>query len=167
MSEKTLTINHNRCHREVHTQTQSFSIINNYFSLLLWILPLAMFYYAISKSFLIFLTLRSRGPSSLFLRVLLPLLAWLAQKRTEGAEKREKEKERGPFPSLLNPLSLSPSFPLSLGSLSNDDGDGNKDVKKAIGLLLRTTTLHVQHAFLYISLPSLHGHDVKMPNCKF
>ena len=25
----------------------------------------------------------------------------------------------------------------------------------------------MQHAFLYISLPSLHDYDVKMPNCKF
>ena len=38
---------------------------------------------------------------------------------------------------------------------------------KAIGLLRKTTTLHVHHAFLYISLPSLHDYDVKMPNCKF
>ena len=51
--------------------------------------------------------------------------------------------------------------------LSNDDGDGKEDVKKAIGLLRKTTTLHVHHAFLYISLPSLHDYDVKMPNCKF
>ena len=36
-----------------------------------------------------------------------------------------------------------------------------------MGLLRRTTTLHVHHAFLYISLPSLHDYDVKMPNCKF
>ena len=55
----------------------------------------------------------------------------------------------------------------TLGSFSNDDCDGNEDVKKAIGLLCKTTTLHVHHAFLYISLPSLHDYDVKMPNCKF
>jgi len=54
-----------------------------------------------------------------------------------------------------------------LGSFSNDDGDGNEDVRKAIGLLRKTTTLPVHHAFLYISLPSLHDYDVKMPNCKF
>ena len=54
----------------------------------------------------------------------------------------------------------------ALGSFG-DDGDGNQDVKKAIGLLPKTTNLHVHHAFLYISLPSLHGYDVKMPNCKF
>ena len=50
----------------------------------------------------------------------------------------------------------------SLGSLSNDDSDGNQDVKKAIGLLRKTTTLHVHHAFLYISSPSLHDYDVKI-----
>ena len=49
------------------------------------------------------------------------------------------------------------------GSFSNDDGDGNQDVKKVIGLLRKTITLHVHHAFLYISLPSLHHYDVKMP----
>ena len=57
-------------------------------------------------------------------------------------------------------------FPRNLiGSLSNDDG--NQDVKKAIGLLRTTTSLNLHHAFLYISLPSLHDYDVKMPNCKF
>ena len=34
-----------------------------------------------------------------------------------------------------------------IGSFSNDEGDGNEDVKKAIGLLRKTTTLHVHHAF--------------------
>ena len=56
---------------------------------------------------------------------------------------------------------------VSIGNFTNDDGDGNEDVKKAIGLLRETTTLHEHHAFLYISLPSLHEYDVKMPNCKF
>ena len=56
----------------------------------------------------------------------------------------------------------------TVGSFSNDDGDGNQNVKKkAIGFLRETTTLLVHHAFLYISLPSLHDYDVKMPNCKF
>ena len=32
-----------------------------------------------------------------------------------------------------------------VGSFSNDDG--NKDVKKAIGLLIKAATLHVHHAF--------------------
>ena len=50
----------------------------------------------------------------------------------------------------------------SQGSFSNYDGDEND--KKAIGLLSKTTTLHVQHAFLYISLLSLHDYDLKMPS---
>ena len=30
---------------------------------------------------------------------------------------------------------------MSIGSFSNDDGDGNENVKKAIGLLSKTTSL--------------------------
>ena len=39
--------------------------------------------------------------------------------------------------------------------------------QKTIGLMSKTTTLHVHHAFLYISLPSLYNYDVKCPNFKF
>ena len=52
-------------------------------------------------------------------------------------------------------------------SFSNDDGDGNENVKTTIGLFSKTTTLHVHHAFLYIALPSLHDYDGKMPNFAF
>ena len=38
-------------------------------------------------------------------------------------------------------------------SFSNDEGDGNKNGKKATGFISKTTTLHVHHTFLYISLP--------------
>ena len=48
-------------------------------------------------------------------------------------------------------------------TLRSDDGDGNEEVKKAIGLITKTTTLLVHHAFFYISLPSLYDYDVKMP----
>ena len=34
-----------------------------------------------------------------------------------------------------------------LGILRNYDGDVNGNVKKAIGLMRKTTTLHVHHAF--------------------
>ena len=54
-----------------------------------------------------------------------------------------------------------------LESASNGDGDGNENGKKAKDSFNKTTTLHVQHTFLYISLPSLHGYDVKMPNFTF
>ena len=56
---------------------------------------------------------------------------------------------------------------MSIGSFSNDDGDGNENVEKAISLLSKTTSLHVPHAFLYISLPLLHDYDVKMPSFTF
>ena len=56
---------------------------------------------------------------------------------------------------------------MSVGSFSNDDGDGNENVKKAIGLLSKKTSLHVHHAFLYISLPLLHDYDVKMLSFTF
>ena len=52
----------------------------------------------------------------------------------------------------------------TIGTLRSDDGDGNGKATKAIGLISKTTILHVHHAFLYISLPSLHDYDVKMPN---
>ena len=55
-------------------------------------------------------------------------------------------------------------FLLLMGTLRSDDGDGNGNATKTIGLISKTTILHVHHAFLYISLPSLHGYDVKMPN---
>ena len=57
-------------------------------------------------------------------------------------------------------------LPQATETLRSDDGDRNENVTKAIGLITKTTTLHLHHrvAFLYISLPSLHDYDVKMPN---
>ena len=55
----------------------------------------------------------------------------------------------------------------AIGTLRCDDSNGNETVKKTIGLMSKTKTLHVHHAFLYISLPSLHDYNVKMPNCTF
>ena len=52
-------------------------------------------------------------------------------------------------------------------TLRNYDDDGNRNVQKAIGLMSKTTTLHVHHAFLYISLLFLHNYDVKWPHVKF
>ena len=54
-----------------------------------------------------------------------------------------------------------------IGSFSNDDGDGNKNVVKAKGLMSKTTTLHVHYTFSYISLPSLHDWAVKFPDGTF
>ena len=51
---------------------------------------------------------------------------------------------------------------MTIGSLSNDNADSNKNGKKAIGLISKTTTL-----FLYISLPSLPNYNVKVPEFTF
>ena len=53
------------------------------------------------------------------------------------------------------------------GTLRSIDVDGNENVIKTIGLMSKTTTLHVHHAFLYISFLFLHDFDVKMPNLAF
>ena len=37
-----------------------------------------------------------------------------------------------------------------MANLAND-ADGNENVEKTIGFISKTTTLHVYHAFLYIS----------------
>ena len=39
-----------------------------------------------------------------------------------------------------------------------------KTTKDQLVSVRKTTNLHVHHAFLYISLPSLHVYEVKMPN---
>ena len=41
-----------------------------------------------------------------------------------------------------------------IGTLRSNDG--NENLKKAAGLISKTTTLDVHHAFVCISLPSLH-----------
>ena len=52
----------------------------------------------------------------------------------------------------------------TIRTLRSYEGDGNENVQKAIGLVSKTTTLHVHNDFLYISLSSLHDYDGKMPN---
>ena len=42
-----------------------------------------------------------------------------------------------------------------------------RERQKSIGLISRTTTLHVHHAFLYTSLPSLPDYNVKVPEFTF
>ena len=54
------------------------------------------------------------------------------------------------------------------GELSNENGDSNENSKEATGLnWKKKTTLHMCHAFLYISLLPLHDYNVKMPNFMF
>ena len=52
------------------------------------------------------------------------------------------------------------------GIVRNEEGDGIENSEKAIGLMGKTTTLHVHHAFLYISLRLLHDYNVKLPSFK-
>ena len=71
-------------------------------------------------------------------------------------------------PIAFLPFSLtSPPSSSLWGTSRNYVGDGKENVKKAIGLMSKTTILHVHHAFLYISLLSLHNYDVKWSNSKF
>ena len=53
------------------------------------------------------------------------------------------------------------------GVLRFDDGDGEKNIITSIVSISKKKTLHVQHTFLYISLPSLHNNDMKMTNFPF
>ena len=57
----------------------------------------------------------------------------------------------------LHPLNRMGREGETLGTLRNHDNDGNRNGQKTIGLMSKITTLHVHHAFLYISLPSLHN----------
>ena len=54
-----------------------------------------------------------------------------------------------------------------LRSLSNDDGDINKNGKKNNRFRLAKQQLCVHRAFLNISLLSLHDYDMKMPDFTF
>ena len=40
-----------------------------------------------------------------------------------------------------------------IGTLRSNEAYGNENVKKTIGFISKTTTFHVHHAFLYITLP--------------
>ena len=52
-------------------------------------------------------------------------------------------------------------------SLRDHDGDGNEYGKKAIDLDKQSNNFARAHPFLYISLPSLHDYNVKLPNFSF
>ena len=55
-----------------------------------------------------------------------------------------------------------------MGSLSNDDADGNENGKKEIGLISKTTTLHVHHAFsVHFFCSLLPDYNVKVPEFTF
>lgn len=57
---------------------------------------------------------------------------------------------------------------MMLGNVRSDEGDSNQNVKKAIGMIKKTTNLPIHSHFLgYISLPSLYDFDEKMTNFSF
>lgn len=57
---------------------------------------------------------------------------------------------------------------MMLGNVRSDEGDSNQNVKKAIGMIKKTTNLPIHSHFLgYISLPSLYDFDEKMPISRF
>ena len=73
-------------------------------------------------------------------------------------------------PSYNTPLptqSILVSSPLTIGRLSNDDGDGKENGKKTKGLDWQNNNFARASRFLYISLPSLHDYNVKVPNFTF
>ena len=51
---------------------------------------------------------------------------------------------------VIDPISYTVAADRSLGSFSYDDGDGNVNAKKTMGLLNKKTSLHVHHAVLYV-----------------
>ena len=73
-------------------------------------------------------------------------------------------------PCLLTCTKLVPEPPSLLGfnaHLEIRRRRRQRERQKTIGLIRKTTTLHVHHAFLYISLPSLHDFDGKTPTFTF
>ena len=100
------------------------------------------------------------GLFGVFLIVFCKVRDWAARKLNRGRKRKWWGRGWGRGENLLS------SPPPILGTLRSDDGDGdgNGNATKEKSLISKTTILHVHHAFLYISLPSLHDYDVKMPN---
>ena len=55
--------------------------------------------------------------------------------------------KRNSFNVIKTTLMLLPSNLPGKGTFRCDDGDANENLKKAIGLISKTTTMHVQHTF--------------------
>ena len=85
--------------------------------------------------------------------------------RSDFEQIRFQEKRRS-FHILLQ---LFRSIDASLGSLSNDHGDVNKNVTKATGLDWQNNNFARAARFFvpFFSLPSLHDYDVKLPISRF
>ena len=59
----------------------------------------------------------------------------------------------GRFDGKFSRVTERPVFPVGIGTLRSNDADGDENVTKTIGFITKTTTLHLYHARLYISLP--------------
>ena len=69
-------------------------------------------------------------------------------KTLQSTWERPKEMDQVPPPMQGMPL---PGM-YTIGNISNDDSDSNEKVKKAIGLITKTTTLHVHYTPWYVVL---------------
>ena len=88
--------------------------------------------------------------------------SWDKEQNYIKCERKKKEEDK-----LLGTREVC-RFRCLLGSLSNDDGDGNENGKKTTELDKQNNNFaRAFHVFLYISLPTLHDYDVKMPNFLF
>ena len=65
---------------------------------------------------------------------------------------KKKSLSQGLLGYLANLVPRASLLPVNwLGTLRSDDGDGNGNATKAIGLISKTTILHVHHDFLHVS----------------
>ena len=62
---------------------------------------------------------------------------------------------------------LSPFSVTRKGTLKSNNGDDNKDLKKAIGSYVKQQLSMYSTLFFYLPLPSLQGYDVKMTDFAF
>ena len=67
----------------------------------------------------------------------------------------------------VNSLLKRSSRGMLLGTFRSDYATARRTAKITIGLVDKTTALHVHLTCLYISLPFLHNYDVKLPDYTF
>ena len=98
------------------------------------------------------------NPVSLIMNTFLPALLWASCSISRLTE----------FSLSLHPLFWCHMVSLSyISDLTKPRRRRQRERQNTIILMSKTTTLHVHHAFLYISLPSLRNYDVKWPKFKF
>ena len=94
----------------------------------------------------------------LIMNTFLPALLWASCSISRLTE----------FSLSLHPLFWCHMVSLSyISDLTKPRRRRQRERQNTIILMSKTTTLHVHHAFLYISMPSLRNYDVKWPDFKF